>query len=563
MSGTRNRRGALGAALGFAASGLIPKAEAQTATPGTNYAPFDDAGNASGLGAPAILRGTISTYNMAGLVLGAGQTTGVRQTNATTLQSAFNYASAHGKFLEMVEGVYEISSSTGLVVPTNSNGDPGFTLRGSHSGTIINQFYTTGSGAPILTIGDTTGVNSISEFDISGLTLNFGVSVTGLTNATPIRIASASYGNLEKIFCNSFTNASYNGMEVSQNVWSCTFKDINIAFFQNHGLYLNNGGSTGNVWSNIYLAGGPGNTTTPTAISGSFIYTNDAIQDQYFERLNCEWAACNTVISLGDPQRLFFSGEGWVFDALHIEGIALTGADPVILGLGGNATVLVNGFDLVTTFVKSANFTGKAHVARMTNEDGGASKITIKDLNMVSFAASEVNTAIDMIGFVFDGYSWDDQSIFEIDGGTFRDDAGGNYSGHVSFDTKLPTASFALPARYRKYTYGYIGSIVDQPVLTISSTYTLYGQYQNVTVQVPASITSFTLTLASVMGATGNQAVPTGATVRVHRKTGTASGTLTIKNGAGTTLNTNTTADTNFFYVFNGTNFTAVTPVTT
>src|SRR6478752_5541432 len=118
---------------------------------------YDDPTNASGLGAPALIRGTLYADHISGIVLGSGQSTATQQNNATLLQNAINYCATNNKIFE-IQGTYEINSSAGLVIPANTYTNPGFWWIGSPTNTLIRQTYNSGSGAPVLTVGSTTGV---------------------------------------------------------------------------------------------------------------------------------------------------------------------------------------------------------------------------------------------------------------------------------------------------------------------------------------------------------------------------------------------------------------------
>src|SRR4051812_19841188 len=77
---------------------------------------YDDPSNASGLGAAAIIRGSLYADAISGIVVGGGQNTATQQNNATLLQNAITYCAAHNKIFE-IQGTYEINNSTGLVIP--------------------------------------------------------------------------------------------------------------------------------------------------------------------------------------------------------------------------------------------------------------------------------------------------------------------------------------------------------------------------------------------------------------------------------------------------------------
>jgi hypothetical protein len=522
---------------------------------------FDDPTNASGLGAPAIIRGTVYAHLAAGVTVGAGQTTGVRQATATGLQNAINYAAANNKIFQINEGVYEINSSTGLVIPANHQAtyNWGFTWKGGgHGSTQIVQFYNGGTGAPVLTIGDTTGVNEFYEIDVEGALLGYGISQSGLTSSTALVVGSMAWGVISRIQVTG-PFPGYDGILLTGGIFSSmAMRDVVIGPWQRHGLNIVSSGS-GNHYDNVYMsAGGVG---SPGAISGNYIYTIQNLEDQLFSRLNCEWGQTNCVIFLGGNNTEVYAGHGYTFNALHVEGVTLTGADPCIFDIGGNATMAFNGFDLTSTQIKAANFTGTASMMRLTNNIGYGSSVIMNGLCLNEYTASNVTTSFKILRWMYDSSIWDDQSNFQINAFRIVDQPGSNLIGHIYLDEHLPIASFNTPAGFARYSYGAKGSKIENAAITVSATYTHYGQHEDATILVPASITGFTLTLSNLMGATGTQPVRTGNTVRVRRIWNTVSGTLLIKDDAGTTLITNTTSNVDYWFVFNGTHYVAFTPV--
>jgi hypothetical protein len=250
---------------------------------------------------------------------------------------------------------------------------------------------------------------------------------------------------------------------------------------------------------------------------------------------------------------------GITFEGLHMEGLKLTGFNPTFVSCA-NSKIAITSFEIDNCVIQSGNITGVAKVFRDYAPQG--SNITVENLNFVNFASGNVTASIvvmspdapatDFGAYSIRGMSWTDQSGTNI------------WAGNVSLDSHQPTSSsqFLTPEHVGNYQYGVSGSLTDAAVIFVSSTYNHYGQLRAATLFVPASITSFVLTLMATMGATGTQPPPTGAICTVIRESGTASGTLTVKDDAGTTLTTNTTSATSYTYMFNGTHFIAITPVT-
>lgn len=518
---------------------------------------FDDLANASGLGTPAILNGTVSLHKASGLVLGAGQSQGVQTTNATAIQNCINYAVTNGKFIEALPYVYEFYSSTGLTIPHTTNG---FVWRGSRSGTILKQFYGTTLGAPVLTVGDITGAALSRGIDIDGMMLLYGAAQTGFTSATTLllcAVTASRFTNINLGIGGAF-GAPYRCMALGNGtagtyVYSNTFNQMTMFYTQQDYIYLNGSGSTGNSWTDIYM--GTGTVGSPAAISGNFINGVLDASDQQFKRINCEWTSLNTVFNLGS--NLY---AGMKFENLHLEGLTLTGFSPSIFKTA-NMSIGVDGFELQDTIVTSGNVSGSPCV--VFDYAPSPAAVQINNMNVIINNTGELNTNF----FLYQangGVPADDVSIMTINHLRVRDASGTSQAqNNMVFDPHLPQASFPhFPEGFSRYSWGAHASKIEKANIAVSATYTHYGQYEDATILVPASITSFNLTLSALMGATGTQAVRTGNTTHVRRLTGSAAGTLTVKDDAATTLTTSTTAPADLWYVFNGTHYVTFTPVT-
>ena len=195
---------------------------------------------------------------------------------------------------------------------------------------------------------------------------------------------------------------------------------------------------------------------------------------------------------------------------------------------------------------------------------GAAGVAEIHNMFINFDTAGEANTTVNL---------WDQGGIGDFTpsiqiNGAARD-AGGNNLTHFQFDTHMPIASFNFPHSWIRYKYGQEGSIVEKASIAVSATYTHYGQMVDATIEVPATITSFTITLSPVQGATGTALVKLGTTLLIRRQSGSASGTLTVTNGggAGGNLTAPNTANSSGWYQFVNTgtgsnNWALFTPVT-
>lgn len=523
----------------------------------------DDPTNASGLGAPAIIRGTVYGHLAAGVTVGAGQSGTVQTATGVALQAAITYAEANGKIFELVPNTYEINNAAGLVIPPTE----GFVWRGSRGGTLIRQFYVTSTGAPIMTVGSTTGGSGFNGFDVQGMHLQYGASQTGLTSSTALLIGNGAGSRIGSI------NISVGGGSPGYDGWSLvcpsggnfsnTYFDIQCSQAQRHLFNFNAaGGSTGNVFSNIYMSAGfLSQFPTPTAISGNMICFSQGCADMLFDRLNLEWTSCSTAISAPS-----FQLQGTVFNALHVEGVTLTGYSPHFFNLA-NASIQINGFDL-SICIQSAQATGSPCL--ILDYPYGASTVQINNMNMGTLASGSQTMPFYLATFSSSGLG-DSLSMIEVNNLAIEDSFAtpintvGQWASNFQFDSHLPLANFATPNRVGHYEYNAKGSKLERALLRITSTYTHYGSSEDATIAVPAIITSFTLTLSNLQAATGNQPVRTGCTVHVRRDyyTPPASGTLTIVDDAGTTLATSTVHATDYFFIFNGTHYVSFTPVTT
>lgn len=509
----------------------------------------------SGTATPYLLRGTLdaAAYFVAnGGVVGAGQTTLQRQTNATVLQNAINYCCTNGKFFELSPGVYEINSSTGLLIPPQGAfGNFNFIARGAQNGTVISQFYATASGAPILTIGDVTNVTEMSGANISGFTLQYGVSVTGLTSAIGLRLGWMVDSEVNDIIMNGFTFPPFDSVHMDGLAFSNNYRNWLIWGFQRHGYYVNGSTTTGCSHDNWYMTAG-GNPTFP-AVSGNFIFFNVVASDMWFSRLNCEWTQCNAVIRAGDNAACF----GLKIDALHLEGIQLQGVNPAIFHLA-STTLQVSSMDLQSCSVLSGNLTS-GNYALVFDWQGGNSTILIENYNYVQNAGAGFQTSN---FYLLAPYALDDNSTVMTVAGGLVSDPSNQAVGALLFDQHLAPTANVLINKWNRYEFGLAGSLIRRAVLVVNGTYTHYGQHEDATIDVPVSITAFTITLATTMGATGTQKPRTGSTTHVRRRSGTVSGTLTIAYGGTSTPTVNTTSATDYWYIFDGSLWQTFTPVT-
>ena len=196
----------------------------------------------------------------------------------------------------------------------------------------------------------------------------------------------------------------------------------------------------------------------------------------------------------------------------------------------------------------------------------GASTVQINTLTWVNNFTSQLTSKILMFDPTGDA-NGDDQPTIAINKGFLRDASGTDIrSLQISssiFIYRFRRHQFRGPSKFMNYEYGPGGSVVRGAAINISATYNHYGQYDGAHLFVPASITSFTITLKATMGASGNQAVPAGRWVYQTAEQ-LMSGTLTVSDDAASTLTTNTTSGVDLFYQMSAStgHFVAYTPVT-
>lgn len=512
----------------------------------------DDPNNASGLGAPAIIRGTVYAHLCAGVTVGSGNSGTVQTATGVGLQAGITYAAAHNLIFQINPGTYEINNVLGLVIP------PGdlFKWKGFRGQTIITQFYATTPGAPILTLGNSSTATFTAEID--GVMLLYGASQTGFTSANALVINQTGWCTFKNIAINQGGGFSqYNSIVIGTSSFSCTWSDITAVSAQQNHLLVNGGGS-GSVFNNIHLS--QGGVGTYNALAGNYVNWNSSGSDEMtFIQLNVEWGACNTPILVAENL-------GMKFVSLHVEGIEFTGSYPRLMSSSYSA-VSIDSLDIADCIFRSANYSGVPAIFG-DYVTGGASNITVNNMTWTVNSgsvnpggAAELNAAVNMI---LPSSTTDYFPNFTINKFFARDTVGSIIAPNLQFDTHMPVSAsaFQFPAQCGMYNYGPGGSSCDKAEINISATYTHYGQYTDATILVPATVTGFTLTLSNVMGATGTQNVKNGNTVHVRRMAGTASGTLLVKDDAGTTLTTSTTQGVDYFYQFTGTHYVLFTPVT-
>jgi hypothetical protein len=523
----------------------------------------DDIGNASGLSAPAIIRGTVYAHLANGVTVGAGQNTAIRTATLAGLNAAIAYAGSVGKFFEIEPGTYEIYGSGGLVVPAQTNN--AIYWKGSNATTIV-QYST---NTPVLTLGDATGANTIYGLKFDGVTLEYGVSQTGNTGAIACLSGPSAWCVLESIGVSAtsggyypITNPSYIAFATTTGgVWfNNAVRDMHL-FGAQQTLLLQQAQGTGNEWSNIYVSNGSNNDASESvygALSGPAIQVGNSSfsteSGNVWTRVNIESVKCAYAVLL------IQEAQSNTFHSLHFENLEMTASNTALIqNVGSNVNMTaVETYDIQVP----AGLTG---ISVLANNNGGEVNLidglrmgwsTYSDPGLNSpmmivnsgGASADQNERTVIRGFVITDGSTNNATQMSIWNGTYP------ITGYSSYDGQIGTLTVdQLQAR----TEGYVPSIT-------TTTYTHYGCHADATIIYPATLpAAATITLSNKKYPSGlgsSLATPTGLCVQVRRTGGTYANTLTIKDGAsGSTLVTNSTNSTGYLFTFNGTNWVAAT----
>lgn len=499
--------------------------------------------------------GTVNLATYAGVTVGSGQTLSVQQANCTNINAAITFAETNNLELDVPTGVYQYNCVGGIVIPAVTSSGTGFKWRGVRGGTVLMQMYATSPGAPALTIGDPTGSNVFYGLDFDGATVRYGASQTGLTSAETVTIGAATNSRITGLTVGvpSNPNPGYDGILINngsvQNFTYNSLGDWYVNGAQRTLLNASNALGAGNNFGNIFLSNGTSGTYG--ALSGYCLTLGTTVSTEpKFNGLNCSWISGNVIVDLEDAV-------GVSIDNLHLEGIKSTGASPILVQTVAS-DVRIGSMQVKNWVVQSANLTGTPKAFR--DASATPSNLQVQSLDFLGTGSGNITTPFTVVS---PDTVADDNGTYAIQQLRFQVTTGSDFATNVNLDSHMPTSSsaFLTPERIGQYTWGTAGSVADKAVVPVSATYTHYGQLTNATLEVPASVTSFTITLQAVQGATGNQPVPLGSTVHVRRQAGSASGTLTVVDDASTTLWTDTGSNTSNDFIFNGTHYVAYTGV--
>jgi hypothetical protein len=554
MSGTVQTEAQLLA--GFPSSGPaggITPTQMQNLTASTvAFSGLDDPNNASTLGAPAIIRGTVYLQSVSGLTLGAGQTLTVRQANATALQAAFDYAAANNKIVEYEPNTIEIDNTTGILWD-NSNYN-NFTLRGT-SKSIISQFH---ANAPLLIVANSVQLSLLS---VDGLGLAYGSTQTGNTSAITCQLGDMWRCSFKKMSIGTFgASSASNYPDKALRIFSA---NSGASFFSNEmedvyaqgaqtSLFSKEIFGTGNTYRNIYLTNTVGNGVS-TAITAPFVVNSGGASDteSVFEELNIEWCATQIMMNLNVSQ-------AHTFISAHFEGIKMTGSNPRFVYLQGGASANFLGCDWLNPIIQAANFTNTA--AMVVFGAAGPCNMTgcvIQDAIGGNVTSNFLVYRPELTTFV---------PIGTVDNMMFS-----GLAGFAQLDSTTPIATYGPVDQVGGYSYPVRFARTRRSRISNPSgtSFTLFGNAgAEVFLQYTTALGAATTLVLAGKYANGSDPGNTiaclpGHQVQLHVPAGvtSATNTLTVHNltSGGTTLTTlNTTGASDTYYAFDGTNWAAI-----
>jgi hypothetical protein len=423
-----------------------------------SYAPWDDPSNAIGLGAPAILRGTISLTRASGVTVGTGQATAVRQANATAVQAALDAAAANNKFVEFEPGTIEFSNSTGLYFGSAtsssvSNQYTGFTFRGSTEQSILRQFTAT---APVLNIGDFTNVaGSIRGLKIDGLLLDYGVTPSG-TSAYFLRFGGAWGSSFRNLRVGTLSVLAYDALHIDlpggNDLFFSNVLDTCIIFGATHALfYFNQDGSTDNTFVNCYFNN---NFAGPAAVTNGF---NFSFMEGVFVGCNLEGCSAGRLMTMGSCDLDFLD--------CHWEANVMTGFDPSFWYVTGSRLNVLGGAT-VNPKILAANVSGQPRIV----SSGANSEINFTGHRML-LNAGAIDTGCNM----FDQDEFVGSPVSTNRGGVSADNIQmTGFEGHLSMDAKAGRATYGDIVHLQGYLQPRVfprpkGAVVHNPATNFIS----------------------------------------------------------------------------------------------
>jgi len=302
-----------------------------------------------------------------GAVAGTGRSAGERAANATAIGSMLTAAVADGA-LAYIDTVYEIAST-----PINAKAMNRLNLDSSPTGRIIQ--YT--NDIPGIQIGGAWLRIGRLRVDYNAQQGSSGASITanGTGGANAFEFWQLTRSHIGLLQADQaargihIPQADANGSGQSQ-VFSNTIEDIEITRYSYRGMDLQSvGGSTGNVFGNVYLRGNGIGSRPNVNIPLVMINFND---ECIFNQLNIEHCSPFAIAS-GDSVNasglINLSSANIIINALHVEGIEPKADDKAIVYAQSASGCDIRGFGFSTSYFLSANGCTKFHLARLFGTD--------------------------------------------------------------------------------------------------------------------------------------------------------------------------------------------------
>lgn len=256
--------------------------------------------------------GVLYVEDTPGIVIGAGQTSAVRQANGTALNALLASTGTGqtnaGKRIMWHMGLLEVEGVT-LTLPTGTGG-----FYGSMQFSRILSF----SDMDLLKLGAGPGT-LIGSVVFDGLRIGYGVAAP---NSVGFLMGAAFLNTYRNLCFDKFLSGVIRHPKMSWNhvasttFFSCVCENIQLGGGTQNIMRRTVDG-TGNVWNNVYLGGG--NPSERTTLTQAALYLQGFHQDTW-NQLNIEWTSSPADVVFLDNVRSF------VMSSLHFEGNKTTGS---------------------------------------------------------------------------------------------------------------------------------------------------------------------------------------------------------------------------------------------
>ena len=464
-----------------------------------------------------------------GVVTGTLANNTARQANRAAIQAAVDDCSANNKILIVPPGRYEIHLA-GLIIP----GD--FRLIGT-MGSVIVQYSL---DQPVVHVGPplTTAGQTVENTTVDGLYLQYNGSATAggngleLVGAYMCSFKNLQIGDVQAPY-SSRSSVPYMGVYCDETTgtipcFSCSWDTVRIKHWGYRGFSAKRtayDAATGNVWTNLYIAGGNSSGTQDTsALAGSAALALGSQAQAVFNQLNIEWVKLQKAVEMEICNQMIFNG-------VNLEGITLKASSSQPCSFfdlyGGSATI--EGVTINNCTITTANNVATAAILRLGGPNSCARLNNIRPLLNVGVTAP------------FYGVVSNSSTSSRVDLGQF---ALGDTDALTAYDDGVWSA-------VATNGYGLLNDFNGGTVRTLAdANATLYAYRGASVVRIPASTTR-TVVLSRQCSSTITAIIPPGTRVRI-KSTGASSVAVQNYNAAAlATITTGTFAE----FVFDGTNW--------